>query len=180
MANVFSKTYLASSPQVAANSKTLLSTRFLPLLQSFSDSSESIDVHEINNAFTMDFMSAYQFGLTNGTNFAQDVKARQDFLRVYHSRRPFEFYVAEVPWLKWWCNNLGLSLVPKSLDTANDILQDWHTRMCQATDRYLAQLAGSTSSPGDDPVVYRNFKQGLLSLRNKDPTGARAFIDPSA
>src|ERR1700733_11886801 len=36
MANVYSKSYIASSPQVAANSHTLFSTRFLPFLQTVS------------------------------------------------------------------------------------------------------------------------------------------------
>lgn len=180
MANVYSKSYLATSTQIAANSRTLLSTRFLPLLQSFSDSSDGVDMHEINNAFTMDFMTAYQFGLANSTNFAQDVQTRREILHVYHSRRPYEFYLAELPWLKPLCRRLGLSLIPRSLDGANAMLQEWPRRICRATDGYIASQGESADkSPGDDPVVYKHFRTGLLNLRNKDPAGARAACDSS-
>jgi Cytochrome P450 len=178
MANVYSKSYLASSTQLAANSKTLLSTRFLPLLQSLSGDATPVDVHELNNALTMDFMSAYQFGLAHSTNFAQDVQTRRSILHDYHSRRPYEFYSSETPWLKPLCRKLGLSIVPKSMDTANEVLQEWNKGMCRAADSYLVQHSGSSdSSPGDEPVVYKHFKNGLTSLRAKDPTAARAVYD---
>ena len=178
MANVFSKSYLQTSEQVHHNSRALLSTRFLPLLQSLSDKSQAADVHEINNCFTMDFMSAYQFGLANGTNFTQDVELRRKFFRIYHSRRDFEFYTAETPWLKPLCYKLGLPLVPRSLDAANEWIEKWHTRICRATDEYLkASSDMSEVSTGDEPVVYKNFKKGLLNLRTKDPAGAWAAVD---
>lgn len=180
MANVFSKSYLQTSEQVHHNSRALLSTRFLPLLQSLSDTSESADVHEINNCFTMDFMSAYQFGLANGTNFTQDVEMRRKFFHTYHSRRDFEFYTAETPWLKPLCYKLGLPLIPRSLDAANEWIEEWHIRICRATDDYLkASSDTSEASPGDDPVVYKNFKKGLLNLRNKAPASAWAAVDKS-
>ena len=178
MANVFSKTFLANSDQVDHNSRELLSQRFLPLLQSISDTASPVDVHEINNAFTMDFMTAFQFGLANGTNFTQDLEMRRKWFQIYHSRRDFEFYTAETPWLKPLCQKFGLSLIPKSLDTANDWLEDWHARICKTTDEYLKRDSGDVS-PGDDPVVYKHFKKGLLNLRKKDPAGAWAAIDKS-
>ena len=180
MANVFSKSYLANSEQVHANSKALLSTRFLPLLQSLSDNANPADVHDMNNAFTMDFMSAYQFGLAKGTNFTQDVDMRHRFFKIYHSRRDFEFYTAEMPWMNPLCQKLGLPIVPRSLDSANGWLEKWHSNICRATDEYLKGGSEDTdSSPGNDPVVYKHFKKGLLNLRNKDPAGARAAIDRS-
>jgi Cytochrome P450 len=128
----------------------------------------------------MDFMSAYQFGLANSTNFTQDIDARRTFFHTYHSRRPYEFYQAEMPWLKPLCRKLGMSLVPKSLDAANEVLGRWQMSLCQDAEKYVAQQAESTElSPGDDPVVYKFFKNGLSSLRHKDPGGARAACDPS-
>ena len=50
MSNVYSKSYLQSSTQVAANSKILLTQRFLPLIQKLAESGESVNVHEMNNA----------------------------------------------------------------------------------------------------------------------------------
>jgi hypothetical protein len=180
MANLYSKSFLASSPQIADTSRTLLSTRFLPLLQSLSESGEAADVHELNNCFTMDFMSAYQFGLKNSTNFTQNVEVRRNIFYHYHLRRDYEFYVAELPWLKPLCRKFGLSLVPEVLDSANEIIQEWQKNLCIATDKYLTQLSGAShESPADDPVVYKQFKTGLMNLRNKDPAGARAASDPA-
>jgi hypothetical protein len=56
LSNVYSKSFLQGSQQVAENSKALLSQRLLPLIQSFAESGESVEVHGMNNGFTMDFM----------------------------------------------------------------------------------------------------------------------------
>jgi len=175
MANIYSKSYIAASPQVAANSKVLFSTRFLPLLQSVADSRQPVDVHEMNNAFTMDFMSAYQFGLAHSTNFTQQVETRKKILHTYHSRRDYEVYSAEMPWVKPWSRRLGLSIIPKSVDEANQFLEDWNSSMCRAADAYLSQNTDNLRAfTGDEPVVYKQFKLALGTLRSKDETAGKA------
>ncbi|EXJ81550.1 hypothetical protein A1O1_07614 [Capronia coronata CBS 617.96] len=180
MANVYSKTHIASSPQIAANSRTLFSTRFLPLLQTLSTTGQAVDVHDLNNAFTMDFMSAYQFGLRAGTNLTQDVATRHRVLHEYHCRRPYEFFSAEIPWLKSLSRKLGWPVVPQFVDDANMYLENWNASMCREADRYLTTSASndtdadSSSYAGDDPVVYRQFKTGITKLREKDPSAGRA------
>ncbi|RMZ88098.1 hypothetical protein DV736_g4669, partial [Chaetothyriales sp. CBS 134916] len=165
IANIYSKSALATSPQVAANSKVLIGKRILPLVQSLCESGTPTDVYDLSNGITMDFMSAYQFGLANGTNFVQQAETRQQHLRIYHSRRPYEFYSAETPWLKPLCRTLGIDLVPRVLDTANDFLEDWSKQMCRGAD---AQLRSTSEFAGDDPVVYKHFKKGLTNLRARD------------
>ena len=174
MANIYSKSTLASSDQVAANSKELMSKRFLPLIESYSETSTPANVHELNNAMTMDFMSAYQFGLASSTNFAQDVKTRQHMLHVYHSRRPYEFYSAEVPWFKPLCRKVGIHVVPKALDFANEFLQNWGMNMCRGAD---AQLIKPSGFPGDEPIVYKQFRNGLNGLRAKGAGLGKANSD---
>jgi hypothetical protein len=171
MANVYSKSYLAASPQVAANSRTLLATRILPLIHSLAQSGEPCDMHDIDNAFTMDFMSAYQYGLQSSTNFIQNVAERNRVLHHYHSRRPYEFYSSEIPWFKPLCRKIGIHLVPKALDEANDLLEEWGRDMCKGADKCISQ---STSAVGDEPIVYKQFRQGLLSLRAKQPPSVEA------
>lgn len=169
IANVYSKSYIASSPQVAANSHTLFTTRFLPLLQSLSETSQATDVHDLNNAFTMDFMSAYQFGLGASTNFTQDLEARHRILHQYHCRRPYEFFSAELPWIKSLTRKLGMHVVPQFVDEANTDLEDWNASMCRAADHYLSHSSdNSTPFAGDDPVVYKQFKTAITKLREKD------------
>lgn len=178
MANVYSKSYIASSTQVAANSQKLLSTRYLPLLQSLSETSQSTDVHDLNNAFAMDFMSAYQFGLQAATNFTQDVSTRRKVMHEYHCRRDYEFFSAEMPWLKSLTRKLGLEIVPQFVDDANASLEEWNAHMCRLAEKYLS-TTGQVATPylGDEPVVYKQFRDGISRLREKDPLAGKAVSD---
>ncbi|KIW25316.1 uncharacterized protein PV07_08503 [Cladophialophora immunda] len=171
MANVYSKSFIASSPQVAANSHTLFTTRYLPLLQKLSETGEPADVHDMNNAFAMDFMSAYQFGLSAGTNLTQDVATRRNILHQYHCRRDYEFFSAEAPWLKRLTRSLGLQVVPYFVDEANVLLEDWNAGMCRKADEFLSH---ASAYAGDEPVVYKQFKTGITKLREKDPNAGKA------
>jgi cytochrome P450 len=173
LSNVYSKSYLQNSPQVAANSKALLTQRFLPLIQKLAESGESVDVHAMNNAWTMDFMSAYQFGLSNSTNLTQDVATRKKTLHEYHCRKEFEFYHQEVPWLRDFSKWLGRPLVPKYCDVANDYFEAWNIGMCDGADKILDKV----QSPGDDPVVYRQFKTGLANQQSKVDNPSRQDLE---
>jgi cytochrome P450 len=172
LANVYSKSYLQSSDQVAANSRALLAERVLPAIQSFADAGQVIDVHDLDNALAMDFMSAYQFGIGNGTNFVQNTAERRHILHHYHGRRPYEFYSSELPWLKPLCRAVGIHLIPRQFDASNDILEEWLRRMCNNADRTMNQ---SALTPGQEPIVYKQFKQGLYSIRNKNPHAGKAY-----
>ena len=73
-------------------SETILLDRFLPIIQQAASSKSPIDMHDLNQGLTMDFVSAYLFGLANSTNFVQDASLRRRMLHLYQSRKPFEFY----------------------------------------------------------------------------------------
>jgi cytochrome P450 len=111
----------------------------------------------------MDFMSAYQFGLSNSTNFTQDVALRRKALHEYHCRKEYEFYHQEVPWLRDAAKWLGMPLVPKFCEVANDYFEAWNAAMCDGADEILDHV----QSPGDEPVVYRQFKTGLAKHESK-------------
>ncbi|KAK5451558.1 hypothetical protein LTS15_007818 [Exophiala xenobiotica] len=178
MANIYSKSHIAASPQVAANSHILFSTRFLPLLQNLSDNSQPTDVHSLNNAVAMDFMSAYQYGLQAGTNLTQDIATRRRIMHEYHCRRDYEFFSAEIPWIKSVTNKLGFPVVPSFVDDANQYLEDWNAGMCRAADKYLSSSADVAAPyPGDEPVVYKQFKNGISALREKDPMAGKSMSD---
>lgn len=172
MANIYSKSYLQNSAQVQANSHELLSKRILPLIQDLADSGGPVEVHELNNAFTMDFMTAYQFGLANSSNFTQNVEIRRKYLHLYHSRRDWQFVSSEIPpWVRWFLQRIGISLYPDFIHKANAWLEDWSRNMCDAADRYVKTLSSASvsSAAGDEPVVFKQYKTGLLALRKKDP-----------
>jgi cytochrome P450 len=157
MSNVYSKSFLQTSSQIAENSLMLLRDRFLPLLQQAAEQGTKLEVHEINNAFTMDFMSAYLFGNANSTKFSIDPVARRQFMQPYHSRRHYEFYFQEVPSLIHVTKRTGLPIVPKSVDDANEDIEAWGMRMCDGASSYLDEVP----SPGAEPVVYKQLKNSM-------------------
>lgn len=162
MSNIYSKSHLQGSPQVHENSLILLRDRFLPFIQKSSLANTAVDVHDMNNGFTIDFMSAYQFGLACSTKLSIDPSTKHHYLQQYHSRKEYEFHAQEIPHLRDWCKWLGFPLVPKEIETANNFIEDMGMKMCESANAYLDDLP----SPGAEPVVYKQFKNGLAKQRH--------------
>lgn len=177
LANVYSKSFVGRSEQVGANSRVLLGERILPLIESVATGEkgegEGVDVHELNNAFTMDFMTAFQFGIGRGTNFTQDEEVRRKYLSLYHSRREWQFISSEVPpVVRKVLKMVGVSLYPDWIHGANEWLEAWSKGMCEGAERYLKGLSGGSGEQeniGDEPVVFKTYKEGLFKVRAKDP-----------
>jgi hypothetical protein len=163
VSNIYSKSYLQSSAQLHENSLILLRDRFLPFIQEAAIAQTVVDVHDMNNGFTTDFMSAYQFGLACSTKLSVDSSAKHHYLRQYHSRKDYEFHSQEIPRVKAWCKWLGFPLVPKQIEEANDFMEEIGMRMCNNADAYLENLP----SAGMEPVVYKQFKNGLAKQRQR-------------
>ena len=168
MANIYSKNFLQTSPQVKANSIALFRDRFFPILQSFSETGDEVDMYDLSNAFTMDFMSAFQFGLASSTNFCHDIQTRHEWLHNYHDRRIYEFYNAEMPKLKYWSSFLGpLRIVPAWVSTSTHWLEHLCRTMANKADKYFEDVENS----GDEPVVYKYFRNGFGKLFEKELNG---------
>ena len=163
MSNVYSKSFLQNSSQIAENSIVLLRDRFLPLLQQAAEQGTALEVHEMNSGFTMDFMSAYQFGIATSTRFSIDHVGRQQFLQCYQSRKPYEFYFQELPQITRISRKLGISLVPRSYYEANEEIETWGMNMCDHANSYLDHVP----SPGAEPVVYKQLKASMAELGGK-------------
>lgn len=171
LANIYSKSYLQSSAQLQMNSQKLLAERYLPLIKGTADSAEAVDIHELNNAFTMDFITAYQFGISQSTNFTQNIDIRKKYLHLYHSRRQWQFVSSEIsPMFHTCLRRIGISLFPSSIRKASAWLEAWSTSMCDAADRYLQSSGEVGTYGGNEPLVFKQYKVGLMSLRRKDPT----------
>ena len=174
LSNIYSKSYLQGSTQIHENSLILLRDRFLPFIQEASVAKTAVDVHDMNNGFTMDFMSAYQFGMACSTKLSIDPSAKREYLRRYHSRKEFEFHSQEIPRVKAWCKWLGFPLVPREIEEANDFIEQMGMEMCDGANAYLEDLP----SPGAEPVVYKQFKSGIAKQRQKlDRTAGQAEME---
>ena len=157
LSNVYSKSFLQGSPQITGNSVILLRDRFLPSLQEAAEQGTPVEVHEMNNGFTMDFMSAYLFGIANSTKFSINPVETRQFMVAYHSRRHYEFYQQEVPRLNHVTKKIGLPTVPKCVDDANEKIEAWVLKMCDGASSCLNGI----TSPGAEPVVYKQLKAAM-------------------
>lgn len=166
LSNIYSKTYLQTSPHVGKVSQVMIGDRLLPLLQKAAESMSPLDVHDLNNAFTMDFVSAYVFGLPTAPNFTQDLRRRRHFLYIYQCRKEFEFYSQELPGVAPWSRSIGFPLIPKYSDDANDELEAYVLEMCDNAEKYM-----STAQVGSEPVVYKQLKQSILKQETNKGDG---------
>lgn len=167
LSNIYSKSFLQSSPHMRVISETILFERFLPLIQEAAVSNTPVNMHEINQALTMDFVSAYIFGLENGTKFLKDTSFRRKLLGLYHSRKAYEFYHQEVPNLVSWLRSFGVRLVPKWCDEANEALDAWCLDLCDKADQSI-----QSTKLSEEPVVFKRLKQSIskqLPEKEYDP-----------
>lgn len=144
-------------------SDTVIFDRLLPILQEAAMSDKPVDVHDLNQGLTMDFVSSYLFGLKNGTNYLQDDSVRKHWLHLYMCRKPFEFYAQEVPYLDGWLRRIGLRVIPKYCDEANAMLDSWALDLCDRAEQII-----SSSEPGIEPTVYKQLKQSLDKYSTKN------------
>ncbi|KAI9715675.1 MAG: hypothetical protein M1812_005827, partial [Candelaria pacifica] len=178
IAHVYLKSYLHSSEQLKCNSTYLLTQRILSLLQSCSDSGKAVNVFDMNKAFTMDFSSAYLFGLSRSTNIIQDDEMRKELMHNYHLRHDGAWHKTEIPpWMHRWMRTLHIPLIPHHIATAHIWLEKWATKMCESTEEYLNRSSNQQADdPSNDPIVYRHFRKGIAELRLKDPEADREIL----
>lgn len=164
ISNVYSKSYLQSSPELHKISNVMIFERLLPLLDRLATNKEPVDVLGLNYANAMDSIMAYIFGLGNGTNFIEDTKARQHWLHVYRSRRPFAFWDAELPTLKTLSRKIGFPIVPAWVAAASHELEDWTLQHCKAAEKteiLLNANPGLEASDTTTPIVHQQLSESI-------------------
>lgn len=157
LSNIYSKSYLQSSQQLSLLSRRLLFDRLFPILQQHAESGDLVEVHELNNAITMDFITGYIFGFAAATNFLEDVATRKSWLDAYQSRKPFEFYHQEVPKALAWAEAFMIPLIPKWCQKANDYMENWGLEICDRAEQYITE-----TDPELEPTVYKQLKKAMM------------------
>ncbi|KAI4120610.1 MAG: hypothetical protein LQ338_006886 [Usnochroma carphineum] len=167
ISNVYSKTFLQSSKDAHELTRSILFDRLLPLLNQFSIGC-IVDVHELNYAITMDFISSYIFGLGNDSNFIQDVEMRQKYLAWHFKRTEHSFWYQEIPRLTQIIQSMGIRLVPKWVDVANDEIQAFLLRMCERARQSMESDTGyAEKEQRTRPVVYSQLSESLKKSTTK-------------
>lgn len=174
LSNIYSKSYLQSSPNLKLISKTVIYDRFLPILEEAASSKQLIDVHELNSSLTMDFVSAYLYGLRNASNLLQDVPFRKHILHNYQCRKPFEFYYQEVPSLIPFSKAVGMPVIPKWCQDAGNVMDEWNLDLCDKANKSV-----TSTDPEVEPTAYKQLKNSMmkhLHLQKEDPeANAQAY-----
>lgn len=155
-------------------SQIMIFQRLLPLLEKAAANEEPVDVLELNFASTMDFIMAYIFGSANGTNFIDDVKARQKWIDTYRSRRPFAFWDGELPTLKKVSQKLGLPIVPSWVASASRELEAWTMRHCKAAEESEAERQSDSTqeSSGTAPIVHQQLHNSIQAESTNNPSNS--------
>ena len=148
ISNIYSKSYLQSSPEVHTIAKVMIFDRLLPRLESLASKQEAVDVLHMHMSTTMDMVTAFLFGLGNGSNFIQDLKAGQEWFTIYQSRRPFRFWDGELPWMKTLSKKLGFPLSPPFVAEATNWIETWVTQRCKAAQTWTRSIK---EQPTDEP-----------------------------
>ena len=180
ISNIYSKSNIHSSPALAAQAQVILYDRLLPFIESVSSAfkgANSIDVHDLWNATTMDGMTAYLFGLKNSSNFLQDQTYRRHWLALYHGRKTYTFFSQELPRLTKFCKKIGIHLVPKWVDDANLELEDWTQSLCDSTMGYLKDAAVEDKEVANEPVVLGALITGID--KEKKMRGEESVLAPT-
>ena len=142
ISNVYSKSYLHSSWDLDALSRALLFNRLLPLFDSATRNETPVEVLEFFQAVSMDFTSAYLFGLANATDFIRDVKARRHYIRMYQTK------AQHLP----------------GAEIATGYIESHCLTMCKAADLFCQTSEKTLNhAPATSPVVYSQ----LSSQRSK-------------
>lgn len=139
-----------------AIAKTMIYDRLLPIVDQLALSKTTCNIHELNQAFTMDFVSSYLFGLENGTDYLNDRSTRESVLQAYFSRKPFDVFLQEIPNLTAWATFFNIPLIPKWRDDANEVLDQWGSSLCERAEQHL-----ESESLRHEPLVYKRLRDGM-------------------
>ncbi|KAI5866361.1 cytochrome P450 [Durotheca rogersii] len=171
VSHVYSKSYLHTSPALAAQARAIVNGRLLPALRG---AARGVDVHSLFCAAAMDFIAAYCFGVRRATDFIRCRARREHWLALYTTRKGYGFFAQELPALERALGRLRLAPTPSWVRAANRELEAWCRAMSDAALRCLddedRSAAPSSAGTADDPVVVRALRAGIAKeARTRGP-----------
>ncbi|KAK5114229.1 hypothetical protein LTR85_010294 [Meristemomyces frigidus] len=156
ISSVYAKSYLQHSSEMETLSSCIALERFLPLLADAEMTARPVNVLTLAQWAGMDFMTAYLFGISNGTNFLQNVEAREKYFG-----RSAQLLNIQEGALKAYREQVCMSMCEAA---AADIRGDSKSSRQAATAGVRDDPEGSRSS---EPVVFRKLYTQLLDGTNK-------------
>ncbi|KAI9758848.1 MAG: hypothetical protein M4579_002794 [Chaenotheca gracillima] len=166
LSNVYSKSFLHSSPAMNAISANVFDTRFLPMLENASRTSTPVEVHDVWEALALDIITAYIFGRSVSSDFLHEQAQFEEYLFNYYSRHEYTFYAQEIPAFTAWLQKIGIKLVPDVTSIANEKLHSRCLRWCDAARQTVIrhEKEGSIyADPANEPVVFSKLYKAMIT-----------------
>ncbi|CAI6097276.1 unnamed protein product [Clonostachys chloroleuca] len=155
LSHVYAKSYILSNPTAAT-------------------SGAALEVLEILASYSMDAFMTFQFGLKLGSNFLHNKEERKWYLHTFYVRRPYLFWMTELPKFTNFMKKTGFPLVPKWVDQATFDLEDWQMRICDNAEKLLSD--GSEIDVKDVPLVYKHEGAAFIKQDGeKGPLNGQAY-----
>lgn len=164
VSNVYSKSYIHASASLAAQSDVILNTRLLPLIRHSTSRSQDpfgLDVHSMFAGVSMDFITAYCFGVCNSANFIQKKTYRDHWLELYRVRKGYGFFDQELPQSSRILKFFQIPLTPAWVRATNQELEGWCKNLCDSALACLDKDRSASQNTADDPVVIRSLLAGI-------------------
>ena len=166
LSNIYAKSTLQNSEGMYATTKIILNERFIPRLQQLAETGQPTDFYDIFSAATMDFVSAYVFGLKNSTGFLLQPKLQRKFFRDYKARQAYQFWPQDVPRFTKFMFLIGLlwTVVPKWVYQANNDIEALIISMVDKAESTVteAEQEGEKGKVENWPNVYAQLRSALL------------------
>jgi len=165
LSSIYSKSQIMTSSTARNSLTTIIYERFLPLFQASEKMGVPIDVLSLSYAYSIDSFMGYQFGLELGSNFIQDMEQREWYLRNFMGRRPYLFWILEVPRFYAFLQKIGVQLIPAWFFQGIKEIEGWNLEICDAAEKAL-QIGGESMSV-DEPVVFSTMRSAMLKADSK-------------
>ncbi|TKA75251.1 hypothetical protein B0A55_05762 [Friedmanniomyces simplex] len=181
LSNIYAKTTLQTSPSLSAITRVLLQERLTPRLREIEQSGKPAEFYWLFAATTMDIVSAYMFGLAQGTNYVQQPDVSAKFFTNYKARQRYQFWPQDLLSLTTWLGKVGLKwlVVPKWVDEANASMEAMVLAMCDAAEKVVSEAGGEKGmgSPEDWPNVYAQLRNALLKEKQAMKTDLSSSVE---
>lgn len=156
---MYAKSYIQRNVHFLKIIHTLLG-RMLPHFSSSARNRTPIDVLALNMAYGLDVVSAFTFGIPQGTNFIHDVHARNYWFSMYLKAFPsdYMFWLLYTPGLRKWAHRIGVTIAPDWIGEARQSLEQWTLQVVDNTEKALRRRSVEDMPDGDVPIVYNQLK----------------------
>ncbi|WEW60249.1 hypothetical protein PRK78_005734 [Emydomyces testavorans] len=153
ISNVYSKSYVQNSRDLAKISEIIVLEKLLPLLNDLAERHAPVNVLSLNKGIGMDFTTAYLFGVENGTNFVSDSDYRDRWLDNYEQFK---------------------QQLPK--DRAFGPIEQWCLDLCKAAEAYSSGRKVALSEKSTPPVVHRQLWESIRRQKRPQPADASIVV----